>query len=142
MWLKHNYKQDRIKKAPAAKFLELCEYLRIWALIKNRKKPKPQRMVLTIVAAEETCKCEESVSRPVTSDWVWSEPATIVEDDFSHVLQWSISSVTDPLGSVPSAVISDLPGGCHKGQGRMGRVRRLGLVGIFGKEYWQESKTN
>lgn len=29
-WEKHEYKQDRIKKAPGGKFLELCEYLKIW----------------------------------------------------------------------------------------------------------------
>lgn len=127
MWLKHDYKQDRIKKAPGAKFPDLCEYLSIWTLIKTRKKLKPQRMFLTIVAAEETCKYEESISRPVTSDWVCSKPETIAERGwFSHALQWSINPIISPVGSVFSVVMSNGPGGCRRGQDRMERDWKLG----------------
>lgn len=48
-------------------------------LISYRKKQRPQRMVLTVAAAEQTCKCEETVSRPVTSAPVCSELESVVE---------------------------------------------------------------
>lgn len=44
-----------------------------------QKKQRPQRIVLTVVAAEQTCKYEKSTGRPATCVPVCNEPESIAE---------------------------------------------------------------